>query len=204
MKNVLPRPRIARRLSVAAAGCAALMALSAAPGTASAAPDPVTAGIPYYLVAAEFDRGLTSGKGSGGDFVRFADRAGQYGQSLTFEKKNGGGPYGAGYVIRMNRPAQPGRGNENTLCHGYGRIALTSDANCRMNPWVVEAKGDRFLLKTRWDGEYLYLAASGAIDGDKALYAKSRYADDGRRFVEFKAVPADQADEAAGAGVRPS
>ncbi|MEU7134038.1 hypothetical protein [Streptomyces sp. NPDC046261] len=162
------------------------MALFAPAGTARAAADPVEAGVPTYLVATAFDRGLTSGAaGTYGDQARFTDRAGQYGQSLTFEKTTGSGPYDNGYVIRMNRP-----GNENTLCHYYGRIVLTSDANCRRNPWVVEVKGDAFLLKTRWDGEYLYLAAAGSVDADKQLYAKSRYVDDGRRFAEFKAVRA--------------
>ncbi|MEU2514287.1 hypothetical protein [Streptomyces syringium] len=188
MQNTVRGLRPARRRSVVAAGCLALVALFTQAGTAQAAAqaDPVEPGVPSYLVATAFDRGLTSGaNGEYGDQARFTDRAGQYGQPLTFEKKTGSGPYDNGYVIRMNRP-----GNENTLCHYYGRIVLTSDANCRRNPWVVETKGDAFLLKTRWDGEYLYLAASGSIDRDKQLYAKSRYVNDGRQFAEFKAVKA--------------
>ncbi len=187
MENAVRGLRAGRRRSVVA-GCLALAALFAPASAARAvgSADPVEPGVPTYLVATAFDRGLTSGaKGEYGDQARFTDRAGQYGQALTFEKKTGSGPYDNGYVIRMNRP-----GNENTLCHYYGRIVLTSDENCRRNPWVVETKGDAFLLKTRWDGDYLYLAASASIDGDKQLYAKSRYVDDGRRFAEFKAVRA--------------
>ncbi|MGK5637985.1 hypothetical protein ACSNOK_06660 [Streptomyces sp. URMC 126] len=202
MVNVARGRRTAARWwSVVAAGCLGLGAVAAAPagaadggdsraGTAPAATagvraEPVEAGVPYYLVATRFDRGLTFRRESGGDAVRFTDRAGQYGKAVVFEKRSDA-PYGEGYVIKMQRP-----GGATAFCHQYGRVLLMEEQACRNFPWTPEPQGDSLLFRTRWDGDRLYLAAAASVDKDGALYTKGRYGgQNDRQFVEFKAARA--------------
>ncbi|MFE0043004.1 hypothetical protein [Streptomyces albireticuli] len=174
-------PRV--RLSAVLAGLLATLAVSLAPSPALAAdgagPGPVEPGVPYYLVATKLDRGLTAE----GDAVRYTDRAGDRGIPVVFEKDSNS-TWGEGYQIRLRR-----RGGTPLLCHSYQRRIVLMDS-CRQNPWTLVPSGDSFRVKTRWDGSYLYFAASSAFPRDKALYWKDQYGEGDLDFMEFKAVKA--------------
>ncbi|MEU1820115.1 hypothetical protein ABZ543_33760 [Streptomyces roseifaciens] len=177
------------RLSVVVAGFLALVAVAVPSSAAHAAvggaqSGPVEPGVPYYLVATKLDRGITAGRASEyGDLVHFTDRAGDQGTPVVFEK-DPNTTWGEGYQIRLQR-----RGSATMLCHTYNRWIALMDS-CRQNPWMLEPSGDTFRLKTRWDGSYLYLAASPAFPSDKTLYWQDRYASGDLKVMEFKLVKA--------------
>ncbi|UQI45776.1 hypothetical protein M1P56_16150 [Streptomyces sp. HU2014] len=172
-------PRV--RLSAVLAGSLALLAVSLAPAQAAAGAGsgPVEPGVPYYLVATKLDRGLTAE----GDSVRYTNSAGDRGIPVVFEKDDNS-TWGEGYQIRMQR-----RGSTPMLCHSYERRIVLMDS-CRQNPWMLVSTGDSFRVKTRWDGSYLFFAASPAFPNDKALYWKDQYGAGDLDVMEFKAVKA--------------
>ncbi|MFF5126764.1 hypothetical protein ACFY41_07450 [Streptomyces syringium] len=174
------------RLSAVLAGSLALLAVSLPPSPAlaagSAGTGPVEPGVPYYLVATKLDRGLTAEAHS----VRYTDRAGDRGIPVVFEKDNNS-TWGEGYQIRLRR-----QGSTSMLCHSYHRRIVLMDS-CRQNPWMLVSTGDSFRIKTRWDGSYLYFAASRAFPDDKTLYWKDQYGEADLDAVEFRAVKAVKA-----------
>ncbi|CAL9297889.1 hypothetical protein [Streptomyces sp. SudanB182_2057] len=142
------KPRLFRRpvraLSVAAAGCGALLALclpasaSPAPSTAAArtvAADPVESGKPYYTVDTRTDRGLTFEPYMNWDYVLLTNSPGR-GTPLVFDKQSDGT-----YTIRST---SSNWGGYTTWCAVGDGVKLDKPSSCATH----------FTLKARGDGSY--------------------------------------------------
>ncbi|MEU5541775.1 hypothetical protein AB0G85_05225 [Streptomyces sioyaensis] len=188
MKNASRSRRPIRKGLLAAAACAALMAISAPAATAqpaavdhvkptagAKAADPVVTGVPYYLVNQE-NRGVSFEAYLNWDYALLSNSPGDNGTSVVFEKKDDG------YVIKSTSSHWSGY---NTLCAVGNGIKLDQESSCASR-WNFVPSNGGYLLQLAGTQNYL----THPVGGKGWLVPYASVLPNFREFTIFKPVQA--------------